>query len=429
MSFGWSAGDVIAGLQLLNQIRVALKDSGGSRSEYQDETAFLDNLSLTLRALGSVQPESLQPAVAEDISRHAKHIGKAVDGFLRDVQSRFGSNLGRFPTAMRRGVWGASASTFRKMQWAISTSKKVRALRDRISAELPSLQIILSQHIINICSQIPADIQCQMERVIKSTLDDHGQAHRSPPRDGGTKMSIEASVVEEHYIEHLGRALRDVEDRASNVIREGHCANAIEHGPVAVNHEDREKRVHFDSYFDQVSAILCRLEQLHTRFEACALQRTTPASSVSTLSAKDGGLSENVLEKPELLLQSVDQVLNGLFSLIITLAIIAGYSRLVMPLFTKVRLLHIEASVSNGLRLIDALGRVGVLPYGCGRTWSTVQKTLEVWFEGCPGQNLVRKGMYCLGDPQEPNRFFTEEAWSYYVQDGATIQMRMQGLL
>lgn len=148
MSFGWSAGDVVAGLQLLNQIRVALKDSGGSRSEYQDEIAFLDNLSLTLRTLGSFQPGLLQPTVTESISRHAEHIGNSVEGFLRDVQSQFGPNLGRFPTTARRGVWGASMSTLRKMQWAVSTSKKVQALRDKICAELLSLQIQLSQHIM-----------------------------------------------------------------------------------------------------------------------------------------------------------------------------------------------------------------------------------------------------------------------------------------
>lgn len=148
MSFGWSAGDVVAGLQLLNRIRIALNDSGGSRSEYQDETAFLDNLSLTLRALGSVQPGSLQPAVAGNISRHAEHIRKSVDRFLQDVQAQFGPDLGRFPTTTRRAMWGASVSALRKMQWALSTSKKVRALRDRIGAELLSLQIQLSQHLM-----------------------------------------------------------------------------------------------------------------------------------------------------------------------------------------------------------------------------------------------------------------------------------------
>lgn len=148
MSFGWSAGDVIAALKLLNQIRVALKDSGGSRAEYQDEITFLDSLCLTLRTLGSVQSEALQPVVPENISRHVEHIGKSVEGFLRDIRSQFGPDLGHFPTTRKRGLWGPSVSTFRKVQWALSTSKKVRALRDRICAELMSLQIQLSQHIM-----------------------------------------------------------------------------------------------------------------------------------------------------------------------------------------------------------------------------------------------------------------------------------------
>lgn len=169
---------------------------------------------------------------------------------------------------------------------------------------------------------MPADIQFHIERVIKSTLDDHWRVHGCPPQDSGNKQSHEAQAVEEHNLEHnlehLDRILRDLEDRASRKVGEGHCVNAVEHGPVAVNHEDREKRAQFDSRLNQVSVVLGRLEQLHIRFEACSLLRDPAAPSVSAPSAEDGSLRVHILEKPELFLQSVDHFLNGLFSIVRT---------------------------------------------------------------------------------------------------------------
>lgn len=167
---------------------------------------------------------------------------------------------------------------------------------------------------------MPADIQCQIEHVIRSTLDDYSQAHGSPSGDSSTNRSHEASIVEEqHNLKHLNRVLCDLENRASRIVGEGHPFNALEHGPVAVDYRDREKRTQFDSLFDQVSASLGRLEKLHIRLEACPLLQIPPTLSVSAPLSEDDSLRKDDLEKSELFLQSVDHFLISTFNLVRTM--------------------------------------------------------------------------------------------------------------
>lgn len=143
MSFGWSAGDVVAALQLLNKVRIALQDAGGAKSDYQEEAAFLDTVSTNLHALSTIDNGTLfPPEVGENIRKHALSIKGPVDEFLDSIRSSFGSTLGGFPT--RPGV----LSPARKLQWSLSTSKKVKALRLRIHEPLSLLQICLSGHIL-----------------------------------------------------------------------------------------------------------------------------------------------------------------------------------------------------------------------------------------------------------------------------------------
>ena len=51
MPFGWSPGDIVAALKLVQQIGSALKDSGGASSEFQDCLSFVQTLSRTPQRL------------------------------------------------------------------------------------------------------------------------------------------------------------------------------------------------------------------------------------------------------------------------------------------------------------------------------------------------------------------------------------------
>lgn len=140
MSFGWSAGDIVTALQLLNKVRIALKDSGGSKTDYQDAIVFLGTLLDTLTTLKDVQGTSPHTELPQSINGHVVRLGKEIDEFLQELQKDYGDSLGSFPTSSPFKIQA------QKIQYA--TSKKVQDLRAKIGPELSALQIRLTGHIL-----------------------------------------------------------------------------------------------------------------------------------------------------------------------------------------------------------------------------------------------------------------------------------------
>jgi len=142
MSFGWSAGDIIATLQLLYQIGSALKDSGGASSEFQETDSFLQTLSRTLKNLNALQATPLDPSFAENLREHCSHIREPLDAFLDDIGRRYKPALGK--NSGRNKILAAP----RKIQWALSTHKKIKQLQDRITVPMTAVTLLFGQQIL-----------------------------------------------------------------------------------------------------------------------------------------------------------------------------------------------------------------------------------------------------------------------------------------
>src|SRR5664279_4921574 len=94
MSFGWSASDIVAALQLLNTVVVALKDTGGASSDYQDVSCFLNTLSITLQHLKALQASPVDPDLAKNLEQHCAQIQRPLTVFHERISSRFERDLG-----------------------------------------------------------------------------------------------------------------------------------------------------------------------------------------------------------------------------------------------------------------------------------------------------------------------------------------------
>lgn len=138
MSFGWSVGDLVGALQLLRKVVIALKDAGGASDEYGEEVAFLQSLAVTLGHLDALQSSSVDRDVLLNLQEHSMQVREPVLLFLKDIQHRFQDPLGR------QSSWTNITSAPRKVQWALSVSKRVKELRRRISGNIDALQLCLS---------------------------------------------------------------------------------------------------------------------------------------------------------------------------------------------------------------------------------------------------------------------------------------------
>lgn len=118
MSFGWSAGDIVAALQATHSLYDALDGYKGVSEEYREAVSFLRSLTRTLEPLSTLTAWSAYPAYGEEIKQQVALIREPVCVFLRDV-IKFEPSLGeKARKGRRRGI-------VRKLQWYLDTSRDV----------------------------------------------------------------------------------------------------------------------------------------------------------------------------------------------------------------------------------------------------------------------------------------------------------------
>ena len=142
MSFGWSAGDIVAASQLLHKVVIALKDTGGASRDYQDVSSFLKVLCVTLQHLTALQAAPLDHDLARNLEQLCEHVRTPLVAFCENIKSSFEKDLGSGSTRLR------ILTTARKLQWAFSTSKKVEKLRKEIGEPIAAIGIVLGQQIV-----------------------------------------------------------------------------------------------------------------------------------------------------------------------------------------------------------------------------------------------------------------------------------------
>ncbi len=142
MSFGFSVGDFVAALTVLNNVRIALQDSNGASTSYREEISFLQALSLTVQHLDTLQLCPLDDHLSKNIQDHYKQLKEPLHAFVDGIENSYDGSLGWKTTAPK------VLTAHRRIQWALSTSKKVRRLREKIATPLLAIQITLSQQIM-----------------------------------------------------------------------------------------------------------------------------------------------------------------------------------------------------------------------------------------------------------------------------------------
>jgi hypothetical protein len=97
MSFGWSAGDIAQCVQLLINIRKALKDSGGSAAEYQSAVDFLKGVEMTVQGVEDIFRNHPDLTFQTAFQEHANNLITAVTRF-REKTKGYEASLGVNPT-------------------------------------------------------------------------------------------------------------------------------------------------------------------------------------------------------------------------------------------------------------------------------------------------------------------------------------------
>jgi hypothetical protein len=86
MSFGWSAGDIVSAINTLMTVGKALRESGGSASEFQHATSFVTGVSKTITAIQTVMQTNPNLEWQTELSDQAENLKTVVKDFKKKVE-------------------------------------------------------------------------------------------------------------------------------------------------------------------------------------------------------------------------------------------------------------------------------------------------------------------------------------------------------
>lgn len=134
MSFGWSASDLAAAVQLLVNVAAALRDIDGARARYQRDNAYLLSLANVLQRVENTGTGLGRTTQGADV------LINSIFRFQQRIQTIFEEPLGK----NARGDWLSKLkSSPRKIQYGLLVCKEVDELRRQIDIPLRSITIKL----------------------------------------------------------------------------------------------------------------------------------------------------------------------------------------------------------------------------------------------------------------------------------------------
>jgi hypothetical protein len=93
MSFGWSAGDIVAAIDTLITIGKALKESGGSATEFQNAIVFITGVGKTVTGIRTILQANPDLVWEADLAEQATNLKTAVEEFHKKVK-KYDASLG-----------------------------------------------------------------------------------------------------------------------------------------------------------------------------------------------------------------------------------------------------------------------------------------------------------------------------------------------
>ena len=134
MSFGFSTGDFIAASQLIVGIVSSLKESGGSKSEYQELVRELFILDRTLKHL-----DTLKGPGVDNVKCAALSCRYQLETFFQSIQA-YDKSLGIGSAA------GVVKDSARKVRWHYGKKGEVAKLRAYLDVHMGIINIALQAH-------------------------------------------------------------------------------------------------------------------------------------------------------------------------------------------------------------------------------------------------------------------------------------------
>jgi hypothetical protein len=147
MSFGWSAGDIVAGLNTLAKVGKALEDSGRAATEYQEAVTYSSSVSKTLSRIQTLLQNNPNLLWEADLVQQGNILKSAIGDFVKKI-NKYDKSIG-VDTQRQK-----ARRVPREDQFALFCSDQVKELRTAITQPQLVLDLFISLQTLWVVSRI-----------------------------------------------------------------------------------------------------------------------------------------------------------------------------------------------------------------------------------------------------------------------------------
>jgi len=146
VAFGWSAGDIVRAISILNTVYHALQDSGGAACEYQSLKCSIESYILILKHLEALKPEEVDRSLVQAVQTLSAVALEAVFEFENEIH-KYNSALCQTSTVNR------AQSGVRKVQYALRVPKRLAKLKADLEMPIGRIQVLLESEGLSVLLQ------------------------------------------------------------------------------------------------------------------------------------------------------------------------------------------------------------------------------------------------------------------------------------
>jgi hypothetical protein len=135
-TFGFSVGDFIAVIDLVQKVGKALHGQNGASAEYQRLIQNIQTLRLIFQHLECLNLDETNRSLVNAIQAQAHESVKPLNEFLKNV-AKYEKRLGQAPTG------GGLLGGVRKAQWAVTIRDELSKLQSIINLEVEKMNLLM----------------------------------------------------------------------------------------------------------------------------------------------------------------------------------------------------------------------------------------------------------------------------------------------
>jgi DNA-binding XRE family transcriptional regulator len=405
--FGFSFGDLVQAINLLNDVRKAFKESCGAVDEFQQVLTDLQQLEIVLRQLDRG---------GWDGNSDAGHTN-AVKGMALTCQVPLRAFLDKIKKyhvindQEKKGIKLHVTSGVRKVEWAVKMKEEVARFRAVILSKIVTLSLLLALPMLQVTHYCIARM-AMLIQPSSSTL---------------AKIDDRIKTIEESVDYTKEKLATKIDEHRKSTTRLEDNVKTLQNVQVAVSFNTRRLlkicagiKVGFEGFrqlsITQQEKVELQLKGIEETQRKCMDMVPIASLSVGRYIGKLGTRLEKLIEYFGGYTAEILQILRRMI-------------RTDLEMYSLLRQIMDELPRAprfpkqNCIEFTDVLGRNELLPYQWFQDWEVFESMLKVKFKDLPGERSVKNGQYVMLDTTRRDHAIDVHFWKQSVFPGSSITM------